>query len=661
MAVAHYIPTCDCFIQWLPGPCLSSPTLETRTCACHPQTRQNGLLCSEVLPPHLTSRLPWQTPGKGSGKTDHTCHRRGRSSFPQSIQPRARSCCLDAALTLTHHVSLAHKINWKSGTLLFDISGFFDNINCDRLKVVLRNRGFSSLLVNWIDAFLTDRTLHLRFNNKVGPLQRQPTGTPQGSPLSPIISALYTAPLLLLSRNWTDAALSLYIDDGLIFASGPSWTHVRHTLQEYYATTYNWLTRAGLSLESSKTELIFFRCSHDHTSPPPCILLPDYTINSYVAVAPATIVCYLGFFIHHKLNWKHHVQVMANRTRTSLRAVKVLGNSIQGLNLADWRLLYHTIALPTLSYGSQLWWTSPKKQTLLNILWTAQNVGLHLITGVFHTTPMEPLHVLAHVLPIHIYLEKLCSNSALHLLRLPPWALPLQLLGPLWHTLTTQTFPSPVPRHRTCQSVNKSALDCLVARLDPELPHFDPHLITPWTHYPWKHRVTILPHASVGIQCRWLMDLLGTYQDGTAAITLLAADISTTQPDGLLIGGAAASHFRPGGTEWQQSWLIGTGLTPFDALTLRAKFTTQFALCADFLLDPYCTDPGITTWYLIFPDQGALQAMMLPCHPTATRQLVPFFWHLDTFLTRHTHLRVKLCWCPPDHDSPWVSEVPSLA
>src|SRR6266404_4902438 len=114
---------------------------------------------------------------------------------------------------------------------------------------------------------------------------------------------------------------------------------------------------------------------------------------------------------------------MANRTRASLWAVKVLGNSIRGLNLANWRLLYNAITLPTLLYGSQLWWAVPRKTTLINTLCTAQHVGLRLITGAFRTTPTEPLHVLAQVLPIHIYLEKLFSNSALQLLRLPNWAI----------------------------------------------------------------------------------------------------------------------------------------------------------------------------------------------------------------------------------------------
>jgi len=58
---------------------------------------------------------------------------------PNQFGSRARSCCLDAVLTLTHHVNLAHKINWHAGALLFDISGFFDNISKDRLKVILLN------------------------------------------------------------------------------------------------------------------------------------------------------------------------------------------------------------------------------------------------------------------------------------------------------------------------------------------------------------------------------------------------------------------------------------------------------------------------------------------------------------------------------------------
>jgi len=62
---------------------------------------------------------------------------------PNQFGSRAHSCCLDAALTLTHHMALAHKINWKSGALLFNISGFFNNINCARLTQVLLTRALT--------------------------------------------------------------------------------------------------------------------------------------------------------------------------------------------------------------------------------------------------------------------------------------------------------------------------------------------------------------------------------------------------------------------------------------------------------------------------------------------------------------------------------------
>ncbi len=120
-------------------------------------------------------------------------------------------------------------------------------------------------------------------------------------------------------------------------------------------------------------------------------------------------------------------------------------------------------------------------------------------------------------------------------------------------------------------------------------------------------------------------------------------------------------HFWPGGTDRQTRWTLGTGLLPFDALTWGAALATQFVLSLEFLLDPYFDNPGITTWYLILPDAGALHALLLPRSPSAAYASVPFLQHLDHFLARHPLLHVHLCWCPPDHNSPWLSEVRALA
>ena len=73
--------------------------------------------------------------------------------------------CLDAGITLIHDVQTAHAAGLKAGILLFDVRGFFDNVNHNRLKAILDNLGYAPELVKWTRAFLKDHKVHLSFNN----------------------------------------------------------------------------------------------------------------------------------------------------------------------------------------------------------------------------------------------------------------------------------------------------------------------------------------------------------------------------------------------------------------------------------------------------------------------------------------------------------------
>jgi hypothetical protein len=61
---------------------------------------------------------------------------------------RNASSTLDAGLTLVHDVQSAHQAGLKCGLLLFDIQGFFDNINHKRLVKVFSDLGFAPELVD---------------------------------------------------------------------------------------------------------------------------------------------------------------------------------------------------------------------------------------------------------------------------------------------------------------------------------------------------------------------------------------------------------------------------------------------------------------------------------------------------------------------------------
>jgi hypothetical protein len=133
---------------------------------------------------------------------------------------RNASSTLDAGLTLLHDIQAAQKTKLRTGLLLFDIQGYFDNINHDRLIQIFTNLGFAPELVKWCQSFLKDRTVKLKFNGKTSDPFDFVVGTPQGSPVSPVLSTIYTSPLLHKMKEWTNSSLGMYIDDGVIFACG---------------------------------------------------------------------------------------------------------------------------------------------------------------------------------------------------------------------------------------------------------------------------------------------------------------------------------------------------------------------------------------------------------------------------------------------------------
>ena len=185
------------------------------------------------------------------------------SLFPEILPnnqfgSRPQHCTTDAALTLVHRIQATRKSGYHAALVLFDISGFFDHIDANRTRDILAKKGFPLNLVNWVFSFLTDRTASMRLDSTdIDPFS-VPDGTPQGSPLSPILSAIYTSFLLTLSTNWTHSALSLYVDGGAILSVSATPYSASQNAISKLEDVLKWLHTNGLTADYEKTELMIF-------------------------------------------------------------------------------------------------------------------------------------------------------------------------------------------------------------------------------------------------------------------------------------------------------------------------------------------------------------------------------------------------------------------
>jgi hypothetical protein len=139
------------------------------------------------------------------------------SALPNCVHHHSRIISPIAALIHPpqHMSPPAHQAGLRAGILLFDIQGYFDNINHDRLTQLVADLGFASELVSWSKSFLNKCTVKLRFNGKTSDPFDFPVGTLQGSPVSSVLSTIYTSPLLHKMKEWTNSSLGIYIDNGV--------------------------------------------------------------------------------------------------------------------------------------------------------------------------------------------------------------------------------------------------------------------------------------------------------------------------------------------------------------------------------------------------------------------------------------------------------------
>jgi retron-type reverse transcriptase len=97
--------------------------------------------------------------------------------------------------------------------VFMDVAGTFNNVHHTRLIDNMRKRRIPVHITKWVESFLKGRSTQLRFNGITSETIPTPAGTPQGSPLSPILYIYYNGDLLDITRRYPYCHSLGFIDD----------------------------------------------------------------------------------------------------------------------------------------------------------------------------------------------------------------------------------------------------------------------------------------------------------------------------------------------------------------------------------------------------------------------------------------------------------------
>jgi hypothetical protein len=152
-----------------------------------------------------------------------------------------------------------------------DIKAAFQSVAKGRLVNLMRVREMDGYLVRWTESFLLERMVEMIIEGNTMDRHALEAGVPQGSPVSPILFALYTSGLIKSVEQYVSEAEGLsFVDDLGWVVSGSNVNHVVSILERYAAQSIECATRRGQQFHTANTEAALFtrRQGHRKQLPP---------------------------------------------------------------------------------------------------------------------------------------------------------------------------------------------------------------------------------------------------------------------------------------------------------------------------------------------------------------------------------------------------------
>ncbi|RAL58155.1 hypothetical protein DID88_002359 [Monilinia fructigena] len=268
---------------------------------------------------------------------------------PQHGGALPKRSAVDLVASFVYDVESAFAQGKEVTLVTLDVQGAFDALLPRRLLERMRKQGWPGKLLRLIGSFLADRKVMVRLEGTYTAESKTQCGTPQGSPLSPILYVLYLAELLNQDRSLRFG----YADDIAIYRASKSVESNVTMLKRDVRQVMRWGAENKVAFAPEKLEMIHLSRKRN-TNAPSIRVSPELTITPVTAVGdeqPA--LRWLGVWIDRKLSFKRHVAERSTKALKVARHIKGLAGVRFGPPAASLRKAVVTCGtvLPTIWVG----------------------------------------------------------------------------------------------------------------------------------------------------------------------------------------------------------------------------------------------------------------------------------------------------------------------
>ncbi|MCP4271485.1 MAG: reverse transcriptase-like protein, partial [Gammaproteobacteria bacterium] len=361
-----------------------------------------------------------------------------------------------------------------TSAVFIDLQQAYDRVWRKGLLIKMRNMGIHGKMLQWIHAFLSNRTMQTSIDGATSSHLTVEEGLPQGSALSCTLFLIFINDLPPL----LDVSKALFADDLVIWVTEKYHILARAKLRKALNMLACYCNLWKMRINSQKTVYSIFTRSH---------VVASKNLNLSIDGEPLQKVdnpCYLGVTLDRQMTMKPFLDSLKDKASKRLRLVKRLATTSWGADKMTLRQIYLGYIRSALEYAQPIQTAASKSN--LDSVDKIQNQALRLVCGGMRSTPTAALEIDANVEPLKLRRERAALQSVERYRRLDKDH-PNRVLVDSWTPINRLKQKSPMDIAKQLENSHhlpeERKQESKFSLLDPwssiKMPNIKSHLIDP--------------------------------------------------------------------------------------------------------------------------------------------------------------------------------------